>query len=471
MTDERGKEKPFLAGLWTGRAQCRLTMPSARAHAATVDVPETHYAKSGDLHIAYQRFGEGPREVILIPNWFTNVESSWELPAFARFYRALSMFARVVMLDPRGMGASDPAPAGTLPTLEEWVDDITVVLDAEGIERPAVIGLAPGAPIAIMFAATRPERTSALVLVNGSHHRTAGMAPDVKAQILEAVLQAWGTSESANLLAPTATEAERRALARQMRQVASPGQALTMGSMMMETDVGGALALIQVPTLVLHRTENKMVSVEQARFLAEHIPDAKLVELPGEDWFPAFGDSEQILHEVRAFITGRRAAPPGDRVLATVLFTDIVRSTDRLAELGDHRWREILAAHRDVVRRELEEFRGREIDTAGDGFLATFEGPGRAIRCAQAIRDATLPLGIEIRAGVHTGEIEMLGADVAGIAVHIGARVMALGGPGDVLVSSTVRDLVVGSGIEFEDRGLHSLKGVPGEWHLFSAHS
>jgi class 3 adenylate cyclase/pimeloyl-ACP methyl ester carboxylesterase len=431
-----------------------------------MDPPETYYAKRGDLQVAYQVFGNGPPDVLLIPNWFTNVEVSWEVPPFARFFRALAGFARVVVLDPRGMGASDPAPDGALPTLEDWVEDARTVLDEVGIGRAAVIGLAPGAPIAILFAATHPERTASLVIVNGSH-RAAGMTPEFKEQIIQQQ-DAWGSIDAVKMLAPSATESERQALVRQQRKIASPATASKMMRMRLETDVGQVLPSIRVPTLVIHRTEMALAPRAHGQFLAEHIPDAKLIELPGNDWFPHFGDTDAILREIRGFVTGRRAATGGDRVLATVLFTDIVQSTERAAALGDDRWKALLAEHRASVRRELDEFRGREIDTTGDGFLATFDGPGRAIHCARAIRDSVRSLGLEIRAGLHTGEIEMTGNDVAGIAVHIGARVAALAAPSEVLVSSTVKDLVVGSGIEFEDRGARALKGVPGEWRIFA---
>ena len=432
-----------------------------------MDRPETSYAKRGDLQLAYQVFGEGAYDVLLIPNWFTNVEVSWEVPPFARFFRALAGFARVVVLDPRGMGASDPTPDGGLPTLEDWVEDARTVLDEVGIARAAVIGLAPGSPIAILFAATHPERTTSLVVVNGSH-KPAGMTREFTEGAIQRARDGWGTIDGVTLIAPSATDAERQTLVRQQKQLASPSTASKMMRMMMETDVGHVLSSIRVHTLVIHRTEMLMAPRAYGQFIAEHIPEATLVELPGSDWFPSFGDSDAIIREIRAFVTGHRAVPSADRVLATVLFTDIVRSTERAAALGDDRWKALLAEHHASVRRELDAFRGREIDTTGDGFLATFDGPGRAIHCARAIRDGVRLLGLEIRAGLHTGEIEMTANDVAGIAVHIGARVAALAGPSEVLVSSTVKDLVVGSGIEFEDRGTRALKGVPGEWQIFA---
>ena len=429
---------------------------------------QTQYAKSGDFHIAYQVFGAGTHDILLVPNWFTNVESSWDVPSFARFFRSLGAFARVVVLDPHGTGASDPMPGGSLPTVEDWSEDIRAVLDAVGIDRAAVVGLGPGSPIAIVFAATHPARTSALVLVNGSHFRTDGMTPEAREAFIEFASSGWGSVELGRLVVPSATEAERELLARHHRQLASPARAHTMMRMQLETDVRDALPLIQVPTLVIGRTGVTMVPPGHAQYLADHIADSKLVELPGEDYLPAFGDAESILDEIRAFVTGRRAAPAGDRVLATVLFTDIVGSTRRAAELGDRRWRELLASHHAAVRRRLEEFRGREVDTAGDGFLATFDGPGRAIRCVEAIQDSVGALGLEIRAGLHTGEIELADNGVTGIAVHIGARVAALAGPSEVLVTSTVKDLVVGSEIAFEDRGQQTLKGVPGEWRIYA---
>jgi class 3 adenylate cyclase len=352
------------------------------------------------------------------------------------------------------------------------MDDVRAVMAAAGCERAALIGVSEGGPMSALFAATYPDRTAALVLYGTfAEFRSWVPTPEHLEHFLHAIDATWGTGESLLHLAPSVADDPRfrRWWARHERLGASPGAAMDLMRMNSEIDVRHVLPAIRVSTLVLHRSGDVFVDVGGGRYVAAHIPEAKYVELPGVDHPPFVGDAEAVLQEVEEFLTGVRPAPEPDRVLATVLFTDIVRSTERAAELGDRRWRDLLGAHHTAVRRELERFRGREVDTAGDGFLATFDGPARAVRCARAIHDAVRPLGIELRAGLHTGEIELLGDDIGGIAVHIAARVAALAGPGEVLASSTVKDLVAGSGLRFEDRGTRALKGVPDEWRLFAA--
>jgi class 3 adenylate cyclase len=431
---------------------------------------------SGDLHIAYQVVGEGP-PLVVSDQWFGNVDGQWEFPPLENLLRRLGSFSRLVLFDKRGTGASDPVALSSLPTLEEWMDDLRAVLDDAGIDRAALLCGVGAAHMGILFAATYPERTSALVLVNGYARisRTPdypwGRTAEQIREYVEWIRGRWGTAGLLELLAPTvaADEEVRRLYARYERQAASPGAAGALTSMRYETDLRPVLPALQVPTLVMHRAHIVRIPPEHGRYLAEHIPGAKYVEVPGTDAFLWAGDPEPILGEVEEFLTGTRQVPESDRVLATVLFTDIVESTKRAAELGDAAWKELLEKHDDLVRAELRRFRGREVDTAGDGFLATFDGPARAIRCAQAVVDAVAGLGLEVRAGLHTGEVELAGERVRGIAVHIGARVAALAAPGEVLVTRTVKDLVAGSGIEFQDRGTRSLKGVPEEWQIYVA--
>ncbi len=437
------------------------------------DRPETRYAKSGDIHIAYQVTGDGPFDLVLVPGFVSHLEYAWEEPRGARFLRRLASFSRLIRFDKRGTGLSDRMSA--IPTLELRMDDVRAVMDAVGSRRAALLGVSEGGPMSLLFAATYPQRTSALVLY-GSYARRA-WAPDHPFGIrhedmereLERMEQGWGRPGTVtDIRAPGADEAYRRWGADYLRLAASPGAAIAVMRMNMEIDVRHVLPAIRVPTLVLHRTDERVTSVEQARYLAAHIPGAELVEFPGVDHTPWIGDSDAILDKLQGFLTRIRDAAEHDRVLTTILLVDIVRATERAAELGDRRWRLLLDQYYGVVRRELVRFRGRELDTAGDGFFAAFDGPARGIRCASAVREAVTALTLGIRAGLHTGECEIVGEKLAGIAVHIGARVAAEAAPGEVLVSSTVRDLVAGSGIEFESRGVHSLKGVPGAWSLFA---
>ena len=433
--------------------------------------PVTQYAKSGDVHIAYQAFGEGPVNLVMVPGFVSNVENYWDEPDFARFLTRLASYARVVTFDKRGTGMSDRV--AELPGLDQRMDDLRAVMDAAGMEQAALLGISEGAPLSILFAATYPGRCRALVLY-GSFSRFSYWFPTEKslAVFFGYVEQAWGTGGSVQRFAPSrANDATfQRWWGRNERLGASPAAVTALMRMNSQIEISGILPAVRVPTLVIHRTGDKTVSVEGGRDVAAHIPGARLVELPGVDHLFYVGENaDEISDAIEEFLTGSRAPVAVDRVLATVLFTDIVGSTERAAALGDQRWRDLLDKHHATIRRNLARFRGHEIKTTGDGFLATFDGPARGVRCACAIAEEIKPLGIEIRAGLHTGECEMIGDDVGGIAVHTGARVAALAGPSEVLVSSTVKDLVAGSGLRFGDRGGHSLKGIPGEWRIFTA--
>jgi pimeloyl-ACP methyl ester carboxylesterase len=432
--------------------------------------PVTRYAKSGDVHIAYQVFGEGPLNLVLAPPFVSNIENYWDEPDFSRWLLRLASYARVVMLDKRGTGMTDRV--SELPGLDERIDDLRAVMDAAGMEQAALLGMSEGGPLTALFAATYPERCRALVLY-GTFARFASWLPteEALAEFLGYIDQAWGTGGSLPLFAPTRANdpSFQRWWGRFERLGASPAAASALMRMNSQIDISGILPTIRVPTLVIHRTEDVTINVEGGRYLAEHIPGARYLELPGTDHIPFVGDNaDEIADAIEEFLTGARAPVTVDRVLATVLFTDIVGSTEKAAALGDRRWRDLLDNHHATIRRNLVRFRGHEIKTTGDGILATFDGPARGVRCACAIADEIRPLGIEVRAGLHTGECEMIDDDVGGIAVHIGARVASFAGAGEVLVSSTVKDLVAGSGLRFGDRGSRSLKGVPGEWRIFA---
>ena len=435
--------------------------------------PKTQYTKSGDLHIAYQVTGKGPFDLVLVPGFVSHLEYQWEYPGSARLLERLGSFSRLICFDKRGTGLSDRV--GDIPTLEQRMDDVRAVMDAAGSERAALFGISEGGPMSLLFAATYPDRTSALVLYGSYARRTwaadhpFGRTAEEMDGVIAAMERDWGGPVGMEVWAPSlaADERFRHWWANYLRLAASPGAAITVMKMNMEIDVRHVLPSVRVPTLIVHRTGDRVSHVEQGRFLTAHIPGARLAELPGDDHVP-YSNSDQIIDEVEEFLTGTRHQTEIDRVLATVLFTDIVGSTERAAALGDRRWRDLLAGYYGTARRELARFRGREVDTAGDGFFAAFDGPARAIRCAEAISAGVRPLGIEVRAGLHTGECEMIGDKVGGIAVHIGARVAALARPGEVLVSNTVKDLVAGSGLSFEERGVHTLKGVPGEWRLYA---
>jgi class 3 adenylate cyclase len=432
--------------------------------------PVTQYAKSGDVHIAYQAFGAGPINLVMVPGFVSNVENYWDEPDFARFLTRLGSYARVVIFDKRGTGMSDRV--AELPGLDQRMDDLRAVMDAAGMAQAALLGISEGAPLSVLFAATYPDRCRALVLY-GSFSRFSYWFPteEALAAFFDYVAQSWGTGGSVQRFAPSrANDATfQRWWGRNERLGASPAAVVSLMRMNSQIEISGILPAVRVPTLVIHRTGDKTVRVEGGRDVAAHIPGARLVELPGVDHLFYVGDNaDEISDAIEEFLTGSRAPVPVDRVLATVLFTDIVGSTEKAAALGDQRWRNLLDNHHATIRRNLARFRGHEVKTTGDGFLATFDGPARGVRCASAIAEEIRPLGLEVRAGLHTGECEMIGDDVGGIAVHIGARVAALAGAGEVLVSSTVKDLVAGSGLRFGDRGTQSLKGIPGEWRIFA---
>ncbi|PXX10949.1 adenylate/guanylate cyclase domain-containing protein [Mycolicibacterium moriokaense] len=443
------------------------------------EAPETRYAKSGDVNIAYQVAGDGPFDLVHVPPFVSNLELQWEDPAERRYFERLASFSRLVMFDKRGTGLSDRVEVATL---EERMDDLRAVMDAAGSERAAIYGGSEGGAMSILFTATYPDRVSALVLY-GAYPRMA-WAPDYPDGVPDEVVdyglghleEHWGRGLEGGIpvwaLTPDRVDdpARRKAHGKWERLSASPGAAVALQKMVFEIDVRHLLSAIRVPTLVVYRTADVMHAAG-SRYLGAHIPGAKVVELQGSDYFPHLGDQDAILDEIEEFLTGVRPVPALDRALATVLFTDIVSSTERAAALGDDAWTRTLDQHDVLVAHEVERHRGRRINTTGDGMLATFDGPARAVRCAQAICKEVRSLGIEVRAGLHTGEIELRGVDIGGIAVHIGARVSALAGPSEILVSSTVKDLVAGSGISFADRGAHALKGVPGQWRVFAVES
>jgi pimeloyl-ACP methyl ester carboxylesterase len=441
------------------------------------ETPRTRYALSGDAHIAYQVFGEGDLDLVFVPGFVSNIEHYWEMPRVPDLLERLGSFARVVIFDKRGTGLSDPV-AGP-PPLEQRMDDMQAVMDAAGVERAVLFGVSEGGPASVLFAATYPDRTSALVLYGSTpRFRTdsdiSWGATDEQVELLLAeTSRTWGDGALLRLFAPAAAEdpGMEEVWGRFQRASASPAMARAVVAALFEIDVRDVLPTIRVPSLILHRTGDLVAPVEGARLMAERIPDARLVEFEGTDHVPFTGDFDSLVDEMEEFLTGTRHARPLDRVLATVMFTDIVDSTRRAAGAGDRRWRELIKRHDELTRRQLDRFRGREVKTLGDGFLATFDGPARAIECACAIRDGVGPLGLEVRAGLHTGECELSGDDVRGMAVNIGARVGALAGANEVLVSSTVKDLVVGADLRFAERGEHGLKGVPGKWRLYAANA
>jgi class 3 adenylate cyclase len=441
------------------------------------DLPTTHYVKSDDVHIAYQAFGDGLLDLLFVTGFVSNIDAIWQSPDHSAFFRRLGSFCRVILFDKRGTGMSDRG--SQVFTLEQRMHDVQAILDEVGSKRAALFGVSEGGPMSLLYAATYPARTSALVLY-GSYARRS-WAPDYPfgwkdeqwERLFDNFERHWGTPQSiaVTMFAPSLASnrhgAER--LASYQRAAASPGAAVAIMKMNREIDVRHVLPAIRVPTLILHRAAERVIDVDHARYMAERIPGAKLIELAGIDHNYALSDRDALLDQVEVFLTGAHHVQEPERVLATVLFADIVSSTERAAALGDNAWRELLETFYAKARVVLQKYRGREINTSGDGFLATFDGPARAIRCAGAIRDAVRSLGLEVRCGLHTGECELVGKDLAGIAVHIGARVVGLAAPGEVLVSQTVRDLVAGSGLVFEERGPHALRGVPNEWLLFRA--
>jgi class 3 adenylate cyclase len=434
---------------------------------------ETRYAVNGELRVAYRTAGEGPRDIVFVPNWLTNCEVLPELPSLQGWVDAMTSLGRLIFFDQPGTGASDPVTPDALPTLEQWADSITAVLDELGSREAVLLASNGGSATAALFAATHPSHTTALVVLEGYAgpmvERTDGHALE---EFIGGMLATWGTGESQHVVNPDMpwNEEIRATWARHERLAASPGTVALVLPLVTEVDVRAVLPTIRVPTLVMQHTDS-LFRPKGGKDVADHIAGAKYVELPGRNVYHFVEPWRDSFREIAQFLTGQQPEVADDRVLATVLFTDIVDSTRRAAEMGDRDWHALLDAHDAVVRSRLARFRGREVNTSGDGFLVMFDGPQRAIRCAMAIRDAVQSLGIEVRAGLHTGECEIRGDDIGGIAVHIGARVSALAGPNDVLVSSTLRDLVIGSGLEFEERGTHLLKGVPGEWRLFAVAS
>jgi class 3 adenylate cyclase/pimeloyl-ACP methyl ester carboxylesterase len=441
-----------------------------------MEQPKTQYARNGDVNIAYQVIGEGPIDVAIIPGFISHLDLWWTIPETTAFIRRLAGFSRLILFDKRGTGLSDPVAGPS--SLEDRMEDLHAVLDAASSERPALVGISEGGPMSVLFAATYPERVASLALYGTFPTANPDRYPpelaeqsERKAAELTAIVdEHWGEGLAIEWFAPhlAGSPTMRRTWGLFERAAASPGMVAELLRSYREIDVTEVLPTLRVPTLVLHRAGDPAVPVEAGRLLAEGVPGARYVELPGDDHIPWFGDPDALLDEIEEFLTGSRHAPEPDRALATVLFTDIVGSTERAASLGDRRWRELLEHHHALVRGQLDTFGGREVKTMGDGFLATFDGPARAIRCACTLSDRSSSEGVEVRAGVHTGECELLADDVGGMAVHIGARVAAKASPGEVLVSGTVKDLVVGSGIEFDDRGSHELKGVPGEWRLLA---
>ncbi len=437
-------------------------------------IPETKYAKNGDISIAYQVLGGGSLDLIYVMGWVSNIEYFWQDPSMNSFLRRLSSFSRLILFDKRGTGLSDRI--SSLPTLEQRMDDVRAVMDAVGSEKAALFGVSEGGPMSILFAATYPERTKALIMYGSYAKRVWSSdypwAPNAEKRevFYDAIKNQWGGPVDLNTLAPSAINDERfrQWWASYLRHSASPADALALAKINTQIDVRHVLPAIHVPTLIIHRTGDLDISVGGSRYMAEQIPHARFVELPGNDHLAWVGDTERLLNEIEIFLTGELHAYEPDRILVTCLFTDIVGSTESAQSLGDERWKNLLQSHNHVIRNQLKHYKGREIKTTGDGFLATFDGPARAVRCACAIRDELHQIGIEIRAGLHTGECEIIDDDIGGIAVHTAARIMSKALPGEVLCSSTVKDLVAGSGIQFEKKGLFSLKGIPGEWEINS---
>ncbi len=440
-----------------------------------MSAPPIRYAANGDIHLAYRMLGDGPVDLVFVAGALTNLDVLWDLPEYRAWIEELASFSQVIVFDKRGMGLSDRVRIGTL---EERMDDVRAIMDDAGFESAVLLGVSEGGPMSMVFAATYPERARALILTGAEvkEERTEdwpwgeSTREDFERYVtIENIVEAWGKGQTIGYFIPSRADDEhaREWFGSLQLQSGSPHDAIATMRMAHEIDVRHVAPSIRTPTLILHRVDDRVCHIENARWLARHIQGSKYVELQG-DTHPPFVDGADMMAEIREFLTGVREPEEPERVLATVLFTDIVGSTERARELGDRRWRDLVERHHEVVRRDLQRFRGREIDTAGDSFLATFDGPARAIRSAKAITESVRGLGLEIRAGLHTGEVELAGEAVRGIAVHTGARVAAQAAAGEVLVSQTVKDLVAGSGIEFEDRGAHQLKGIPGEWRLYA---
>jgi pimeloyl-ACP methyl ester carboxylesterase/DNA-binding winged helix-turn-helix (wHTH) protein/class 3 adenylate cyclase len=481
--DEDGRDMESLANQAKIALQTLPSVASAARLSTPVDIdevihraPETRYATSGDVNIAYQVVGSGALDVVFVMGWVSHLEYFWEEPSFARFLTRLASFSRLILFDKRGTGLSDRVPNNELPTLEQRMDDVRAVMEAVGSDRAALIGVSEGGPMCSLFAATYPEKTSALVMIGTYAKRIWdedypwGPSSEERQKFYDLMQREWGGPVGLDERAPSVADDPhfREWWATYLRMGASPGAALALTKMNAEIDVRHVLPSIRVPTLVIHREGDLCLKVEEGRFVASSIPGSKYVELPGVDHLPFVGDQDAILDEVEEFLTGVRHAPEYDRVLATVLFTRIVDSSLQAEQLGERRWRDLIERHHAYIRRDLELFKGREIEMVGDGLLATFDGPARAIRCACAITDSASRLGIKIKAGLHTGECDVMEDKVGGIAVEIGAQVAMNAAVGEILVSHTVKDLVAGSGLSFEDRGAQTLMDVPGEWHLFA---
>jgi class 3 adenylate cyclase len=440
-------------------------------------MPETRYTRSGDVNIAYQVIGDGPIDLVLVHGWVSHVELQWDHPSLAGLLRRLSSFSRLIVFDKRGTGLSDRVSDSELPTMEQRMDDVRAVMEAAKSQRAAVMGFSEGGPLCALFAATYPERTTALVMIASYARRM--WAPDYPwgphreewQRFIDWVKTDWGDPIDVERRAPSMLNDDsfREWWSKYLRSAASPGAAASLTVMNSEIDIRHVLPAIRVPTLILHREGDALVDPGGSRYMASQIPGARFVSLPGADHLPWVGDVDGLVGEVEEFLTGVRHAPEVDRVLATVLFTDIVDSTQSAATVGDKNWKELLQGHNDLMAKAIDQWRGRLVKSTGDGVLATFDGPGRAIRCAASMVAAVKPLGLRIRAGLHTGECELLGDDISGISVNIAARVSSLAQADEVLASRTVKDLVAGSDIEFEERGTHSLKGVPGDWEVFAA--
>jgi class 3 adenylate cyclase/pimeloyl-ACP methyl ester carboxylesterase len=440
------------------------------------DIPETKFTKVGGDRVAYQVLGDGPIDLVYLPSIGDCIDVRWEFPPYVSFLSRLSSFSRLIMFDRRGIGASNSVPLEPLPGWEECADDARAVMDAVGSERAAIFGVNEASRVAMLFAATQPERTRGLTVFNGSASTMSdpavpgGMSDTLRAELSAIVEEVWGTETLVQVSSPDLADDRVYAkwLAKTTRMACSPREAAAYIFAIQRVDIRPMLPTIRVPTLVLNRKDQDRTPLDSGQYLADHIPDARFVVIPGTSVHPYLKPTSLILDEVEGFITGTPPSKDNDRALAAILFTDIVGSTERAAALGDRRWRNVLETHLGLTRTIVDEHRGRVVKATGDGVLATFDGPGRAIRCAFALNEAVRPLGVEIRAGLHTGEVEVIEDDVGGIAVHIAARVMAQAGPGELLVSGVVPPLVAGSGIEFDDRGEHELRGVPGTWKLFA---
>ena len=472
--DESAQEAPAVKSK-TSDAQAQTgELPSSIV--TNIRPPDTRYAQSGDVNIAYQVMGDGPLDLVFVMGWVSHLEYFWAEPSFARFLTRLASFSRLILFDKRGTGLSDRVPINQLPTLEQRMDDVRVVMEAVGSKRAALCGVSEGGPMCSLFAATYPEKTSALVMI-GTYakrvwHPDYPWAPTMKEreEFYEVMRREWGTPVGLEERAPSMADDPqfREWWATYLRMGASPGAALALTKMNADIDVRHVLPSIRVPTLVIHREHDQCLKVEEGRYVASRIPGAKYRELSGVDHLPFVGDQNAILDEIEEFLTGVRHAADYDRVLATVVFSRLMDADRQVSRLGEQRWGDLLERYTTHTRRELELFRGREVEMADGNFLATFDGPARAIRAACAISDAAARLGIRVKAGLHTGECDMVESKVGGIAVQIGAHVVEQAAPGEVLVSHTVKDLVAGAGIGFEERGTHVLENVPGEWRLFA---